>query len=255
MQLERGWRVVAYGICFTCFGVGGLLLRFIIFPLLFFVCRQEQQRVYYARYVIHCLFRFFIALVSYSRAIEFRVVNAEKLKRTGLLVLANHPTLLDVVLLISIMKNTSCIVKGTLFSHFATSGPVRAAGYISNVSHDWLQDCGKALQNGSNVVIFPEGTRSGINKALSFNRGAANVAIRLQKNVTPVVIKCEPPTLMKGEKWYHVPIKKAVITLTVEEDITIEPFIRQTHSQALAARQFNHYLEKYFSLEARDANT
>jgi 1-acyl-sn-glycerol-3-phosphate acyltransferase len=244
-----------YGLCFICFGLGGLLLRFIVFPSLFFLCRQKQQRVYYARFIIHYLFRCFIMVVAYSGAIEFRVRHAERLKRTGLLVLANHPTLLDVVLLISLMKNTSCIVKGPLFSHFATRGPVHAAGYISNASQDWLKACAQALHSGSNVVIFPEGTRSVGNKALCFNRGAANVAIRLQQTVTPVIIRCEPPTLMKGEKWYHVPKEKAVITLTVEEDINVAPFIRQAGSQALAARQFNRYLETYFSLGTRDANT
>lgn len=248
MQLNRIWRVFAYGFCFTCFGMGGLLLRFMVFPVLFFLYRKEPQRLYYARYVIHALFRCFIALVSFCGAIEFRVAHTERLKRSGLLVLANHPTLLDVVLIISMMKNTSCIVKKALFSHPATRGPIHAAGYIANDSQDWLQDCDKALQSGSNVVIFPEGTRSVAHTAVRFNRGAANIAVRLQKNVTPVIIRCEPPTLMKGEKWYHVPRKKAVITLTVEEDIAIDPFITQASSDTLAARHFNRYLEEYFSL-------
>lgn len=247
MSVNRAWRRFAYGLCFACFGAGGALIRFVIFPALLLSVRQETQRTYYSRRMISALFRFFIALVSFCGAIEFRVRHAERLRGSGLLILANHPTLLDVVLLISLIENASCIVKAELFEHFATCGPLKAAGYLCNGNENLLAQCHDVMAGGANLVIFPEGTRTPVDGQLHFGRGAANVAVRLKKDVTPVFIACEPLTLMKGEKWYHVPVKKAVITLTVQETIPVTPYISPAQPETLAARRLNRDLEKYFT--------
>ena len=47
--LGRCWRVCATGLCFAAFGVGGLLLRVLVFPLLNVLVRERGRRVACAR--------------------------------------------------------------------------------------------------------------------------------------------------------------------------------------------------------------
>ena len=62
----------------------------------------------------------------------YQIEGGERLQRDGLLVLANHPTLIDVVCLISLLPNADCVVKRAVARNPFMRGPVRAAGYISN---------------------------------------------------------------------------------------------------------------------------
>ena len=61
------------------------------------------------------------------------------------------------------------------------------------------------LEAGRTVMLFPEGTRSTPGEPLHFCRGAAQVAVRSQCEVLPVVIRCEPLALGKGQAWHEVP--------------------------------------------------
>ena len=91
----------------------------------------------------------------------YQIEGGERLQRDGLLVLANHPTLIDVVCLISLLPNADCVVKRAVARNPFMRGPVRAAGYISNDDGAGLvDDCVAAVHAGGTLVIFPEGTRS-----------------------------------------------------------------------------------------------
>jgi len=73
------------------------------------------------------------------------------------MIVANHPSLIDVVFLIGLMRQTNCVVKQSLFQNPFTRGPVRDAGYISNDgSADMLDAAADALREGQTLIIFPE---------------------------------------------------------------------------------------------------
>lgn len=231
-KINYTWRVFATGLGFSIFGLGGLIFLVTVFPFV----RNTKT----ARKLIRLAFKFFIELISYMGIISYELHNGEKLNRNGLLILANHPSLIDTVLLMAFVKDADCIVKSSLQQNMFTRGPVRAAGYICNNNEvDLIDDCLKSLQTGSNLTIFPEGTRTTLNAPLSFKRGAANIALRAHKNITPVVIRCIPKVyLSKGEKWWKVPPTKARFTIDVKDDIDIQAFT--------SARQLTLYLQDYF---------
>jgi 1-acyl-sn-glycerol-3-phosphate acyltransferase len=83
-------------------------------------------------------------------------------------------------------------------------------------------------------------------------RGAANIAVRGVLDVTLVRIRCTPPTLRKGEKWYRVPSRRFHVLIEVGEDLSIAPF-REGNSEAMAARRLNEYLTAYFEGERQRA--
>src|SRR5450830_631977 len=130
-RLSLYWRVLATGLSFVVFGVGGLLLRIVVFPLLNLMVRQPERRIAAARRVIRLAFRAYVDLMRALGVLRYEIHGLEKLERGGLLILANHPTLIDTVFLMAFVKNADCSVKGALWNNAFTRGPVRAAGYIN----------------------------------------------------------------------------------------------------------------------------
>jgi 1-acyl-sn-glycerol-3-phosphate acyltransferase len=249
-RLERAWRVLATGAGFLLFGAGSLLLGLVVFPLLRLMVRPRELRVRWARAILHYLFRFFVGMMRLTRVLSVEVRGAERLQGRGRLILANHPTLIDVVLLMSLIEQGDCIVKAALGRNPITRGPVRAAGFVFNDGGEaLLEDCMRSLRTGSNLIIFPEGTRSTRGEPLRLQRGAARVAVHGALDITPVRIHCEPATLAKGEKWWQVPARRAHIRIEVDEPIAVSPFIAGSANLALAARHLNRHLTDHFARE------
>ncbi len=251
-RLGRYWRVLATGICFAAFGIGGLLLRVLVFPLLNLLVRQPARRVSWSREVIRMAFRFFVALMRGLGVLRYEIVGLDKLDRGGLLILANHPSLIDTIFLMAFVKRADCIVKSHLWNNPFTSGPVRAAGYISNDgAAELIDDCIASLRAGNNLIVFPEGTRTPAGGAISLKRGAANIAIRGARAVTPVLIDCQPPTLGKGDKWWRVPARHVRFRIEVREDIDVAGFTSGGATEVMAVRHLTDHLQRFFTEENR----
>lgn len=246
----RAWRVCATGISFFAFGVGGLVLRVLVFPLLGVFVRKPARRIALSREIIRFTFRAFVGLMRGLGVLRYEFIGLEKLNRGGQLILANHPTLIDTVFLMAFVKKADCIVKSGLWNNPFTRGPVRAAGYVSSDDAAELVDaCVASLRAGNNLIIFPEGTRTPACGTVSLKRGAANIAVRGSRAVTPVRIVCEPPTLGKGEKWWHVPESHARFRIEVLEDIEIGQFITAGKAEVMAVRHLTDHLQQLFTEE------
>jgi len=249
-RLDQAWRVVATGFSFLAFGVGGLLFGTLLVPFLLLAVRDARRRQQLARRLVQRLFALHVALMRMLGVMTCDVQGAHRLQRDGLLVLANHPTLIDVVLLVALLPNADCVIKGAVARNPFMRGTVRAAGYLVNDGGPALVEASiAALREGGSLVIFPEGTRSVPGQPLRLQRGAANIAVRGRVDITPVRIRCVPPTLGKGEKWYRVPPRRFHVTLEVGEDIPIGTFLDEVGMagrDALAARRVTDHLSRYF---------
>jgi 1-acyl-sn-glycerol-3-phosphate acyltransferase len=248
----RYWRVFATGLSFALFGLGGLLLRVLVFPALSLLVWKRTARVRAARTVVRLTFRLFIGIMRALGVLRYEIDGLDKLEREGLLILANHPTLIDTVFLMAFVRNADCIVKSGLWNNAFTRGPVRAAGYIKNDEGPQLVDaCIGSLRGGSNLIVFPEGTRSAPGGQLALKRGAANIAVRGARAVTPVLIRCQPPTLGKGDKWWRVPPRLARFRIEVKDDIDVSRFGGDGVSDVMAARRLTDYMQDYFMREGQ----
>ena len=244
------WRLVATALSFTLFGVMGLLIPWVASPWIRWRYAHPQQRQQQARRLIHRSFRWFIHAIRFLGVITWEVRHAERLERPGLLVLANHPCLLDVAFLMAFIPNPDCIVKDRLFTNPFMRSYLRLTGFLANSEAVGLvEDARKSIAGGSSLVIFPEGTRTTPGEALRFQRGAANVALRTETSITPVTILCQPLTLTKKHRWYHIPARKPHISLVVGEDI---PLTGYRQPLAVAARELTRDLQNYFTEELRN---
>jgi 1-acyl-sn-glycerol-3-phosphate acyltransferase len=246
-MLDRYWRIFVTGLSFAVFGAGGIILGVLVFPLMNLLIRNRQRRINAARTMIRGAFRVYIDMMRVIGVLRYEVRGLEKLERRGMLILANHPTLLDTVFLMAFVKNADCIVKGALWNNPFTRGPVRGAGYINNEGGaELIGDCIASLERGNNLIIFPEGTRTPKDGVISMKRGAANIAVRGVRDITPVLLQCDPPTLHKGEKWWRVPSRRFLIQIDVQDDLSVARF-REGASDVMAARHLTDFLENYFA--------
>lgn len=249
MRLNYYWRVVATGGCFALFGLGGIALWTFVFPMIRALPgRAKAERI---RWVIHCAFRVFLWFMQTVGIMRLKVEGAERLREAnGMLVVANHPTLIDVVALISLMPDASCVVKQKLWKNPCLGGVVRAAGYISNSDSDRLMSvCAQDLRRGWPMIIFPEGTRSRAGQPLEFLRGAAYIALRSRRPVLPVLIDCSPSTLTKREKWYQIPRRPFCLRIKVLEPRSVESLADVGQAQTIVARRLTEALETLFTRE------
>lgn len=255
-RLNRWWRVVATALCFTVFGLGGLVTRFVVYPLLLLAVRRPARRQRLVQALIHHCFRCFVALMRGLGVLSYEVQGLERLQRRGLLILANHPSLIDVVFLISFVRHADCIVKAALAHNTFMRGPIQAAGFITNGGGaQLLQDCLRSLAAGNNLIIFPEGTRTPLQGEVKLQRGAAHVAVKGRVDITPVHIHSSLPMLSKGVPWWQVPQRKPHFTIQVREDIPVERFCTDAASEALAARHITDHLSHQLFLEPVHAAT
>ncbi|MBV6321009.1 lysophospholipid acyltransferase family protein [Duganella violaceipulchra] len=247
-MLSRYWRVFATGLSFLVFGISGLLLRVLVFPALNLVVRQPDKRVSAARTLIRWALRGYVDLMRGLGVLRYEIRGVEKLDRGGLLILANHPTLIDTVFLMAFVKNADCIVKGALWNNPFMRGPLRAAAFISNEGGpELVGDCIASLRRGNNLIVFPEGTRTPGSGVISMKRGAANIAVRGARDITPVLIRCEPATLAKGDKWWRVPPRRVLISIDVQDDLEVAAFTEDGASDVMAARHLTEFLQNYFT--------
>ncbi len=128
MNIHRWYRGLGTALSFTAFGVGGLFIGLVVAPLLSLCVRDTERRHYLARRLIQCCFLAFIKMMQGLGVLDYRLGNKERLMRPGLLVIANHPSLIDVVFLLAHTPHANCIVKGRLARNLFTRGPIHAAG-------------------------------------------------------------------------------------------------------------------------------
>ena len=248
-RLNYYWRLVATGSCFAGFGIGAMALSILVFPVLRLTSRKT--RAMRVRWVIHKSFVLFIWTMETFGIMRLEVIGAEKLRSCrNTLVLASHPTLIDVVALISLMEAANCVVKRDLWNNPFLGGVVRAADYISNADpENLINDCVDTLTTGNPLIIFPEGTRTKPGQQLHFQRGAAYIALKSGTPILPVIIHCTPSTLTKGQKWYQIPHHRVNLRLEVLAPLSASQWVAADAPQALAARKLTQSLQAYFIRE------
>ena len=245
----RACRLVATVLCFAAFGASALVLSLLALPAARLLPGGAERRRSRARLMIgHSMGRF-ARLMCTLGVLTYEFEGVERLGRPGQLIVANHPTLIDGVFLLSCTPAATCIVKSALSRNPLTGGPVAAAGYLSNSPTDiMIEGAADVLRAGGSVIMFPEGTRTVPGGTPQFYRGAAAIALRAAAVVTPVYIRCDPPTLAKGDPWYRVPARRPHFSLRVGADVDPEPF-RGSAPPPIAARAFNEHLLRVFTTE------
>lgn len=162
----------------------------------------------------------------------------------GLVIAANHPTMLDAVLLISRLPRVVCITKAALWDSLFLGGGIRLAGYVRNdAPRDLIRDAVGAIRQGSQLMIFPEGSRTTHPPFDPMHRGFAVMARNAGAPVQTVLIEAENPYLSKTWPLLRPPVLPLVFRVRLGQRFEVGP-----DAQAFVVR-----LEQYFRAELTGA--
>src|SRR5260370_15527594 len=209
--MARGWRVLRTGVAFFTFGVGAIVVAGVVWSLRLLPGWTSARREVAVQRVVRAAFRLFAWWRPGLGLLRVSWTGADRLRgRAPRLIVANHPTLIDVVLLLAQLPQADCIVKTAARRNPFMRSIVTTAGYLANEHGDALVDaCAERIARGRSVVLFPEGTRSPRGGPRRFQRGAAHIALNSGCPIVPLAIPCRPPTLLKGQPWHDVPDRRA----------------------------------------------
>lgn len=230
--MNRLFRSFLSGFCFSVFGIGGIFVGATLVPLLLIFCSKSVQKRVLSN-TVHYLWRAFVWMMCALRLINIKIKNEKTLRKLrGNIVIANHPSLIDVVILVSKIPRSICVVKGSLFKNMFVKSLIRRV-YLSNSMspEDFLDAASKDLADGYNIIIFPEGTRTQKQKPIHLHRGFAYLQMRSGHDIQPVLIENRPHILGKNTAWYDVGDKTSVYTLKPLSKIVFNKKVKRTARQ------------------------
>jgi 1-acyl-sn-glycerol-3-phosphate acyltransferase len=248
-RLEFAWRIVGTGLAFAGFFGGGFALAIVGFRAIDLFTQNPVRRRERHHALIRWAFGIFISLVTRLGIIAVKLDDPAALKSSkGTIVVANHPSLLDVVLLTATIPRVQCIVKRALWASPFLGPVMRGNGYIpADLDPEaLLVACRDALSDGRCLIVFPEGTRTQPGQPVSFQRGFAHIATLLDADIQLVLITCTPPAFTKGEKWWAVPPRRPVFQVSSAGWVRAESW-RGSPYRSIAARRIVRHIERLYN--------
>lgn len=245
------YRFIGTSLFWFFFGVIGLLYGFLVLPLVYLLVRQGERRQVIARNMIRGAFVFFVWTARTARLITCDIRGMEHWDpNQSQLLLANHLTLIDVVILLSLFPQVDCVVKAAVTRNPVLRVSAGTANYISNQAPDELLDfCVDRLEAGSSLLLFPQGTRAIRGEPLRFKLGAAEIALRARATIIPIAIDCEPQVLAKNVPWYRIPPSQPQFRITLLPPVEVESLVPDGTDPRRARHELNAALESLIGTE------
>jgi 1-acyl-sn-glycerol-3-phosphate acyltransferase len=251
-RLEYAWRVAGTGFSFAVFGVMSLVAGATLFPLLCLTTSDPEVARRRAQRLTHRWFGIFCRMMGGLGLLTYEIKGLERLRAPGQLIVANHPSLLDVVFLISYLPEVDCIIKRAIFDNPFMKWPAIWSGYIAQSTPEQLiKDCAAALAKNHSVLVFPEGTRTVPGQPIHMTHGAARMALESNCTILPVTIHVTPAHLFKHEPWWRAPARRSHYVFTVGEPYPAGQFLQEAGGvPSVAARRLTKHWERHFAAGA-----
>ncbi|MDR2133504.1 MAG: 1-acyl-sn-glycerol-3-phosphate acyltransferase [Treponema sp.] len=184
------YRILMKWFSFFIFGLGTLTLALLVFPVMLVFLHPKENFQKLARRLISVSFRGFIIMMGVLGVVELDVEDRGAFRGlSSKIVVANHPSLLDVVMMVSLIPNADVIVRGNLVENIIVRGVVRRLYILSSLDFDRIvEDCRTSLDRGNCMVIFPEGTRTPRSGEVRLKKGAARLSLLSGRDIIPVHI-------------------------------------------------------------------
>lgn len=223
--------------CLLLLGVMLLSGSALCFLLAWVLPREMGLR--WGRSVISWIFRSFLAVASGLGLMRLDLADLDALNdEQGLLIAPNHPSMLDVVLVVSRIRQTCCIMKSDLLDNIFLGAGARLAGYIRNDSVKGMVRLAAAeLQAGGKLLMFPEGTRTVRGAINPLKGGVALIAQSVQAPIQTVILETNSSYLSKAWPLFKVPTFPLVYRARLGHRFDASQEARQTLST------LQHYYE------------
>jgi 1-acyl-sn-glycerol-3-phosphate acyltransferase len=223
VRISRG---IAVALAILFFWTGGFVLAWLVVPYLMLSERDPFRRRRKLQRVVAWTWAWFLRGCEAIRIYRVRYVGVPPADGPCVIV-ANHPSLLDVTAIIARMPHACCVVKSSLVDSPLVGRLLRACGHVAAGDGSLMAGVGvldavrERLQEGFPVLVFPEGTRSPLGGMHRFRRGAFEIAQRAGVPVVPLFLRCDPPALGKGTPVWRHPRRCPTLTVQVEPTVDL----------------------------------
>ena len=258
-RLMRGWLHTMYE--YVAVFVGLSFLGFICslgLPIaLVLIWFPFKRRVTVTRQLIALGFTIYLWFLRLFCSVRIDCLALDSLRQqSGLIIVANHPSLLDAVILLSKLPNAACVMKASLRKNPLFGAMARLSGYISNEdSMKLVKESCAELKNGNHLVLFPEGTRSDTLKVNPFGQVAALIASRSGATIQTVFIHFSTSYLGKSGPLFQKPTLPLTIKITIGSTFTpisgvpalterLESYYRENMNDSPADESVTEYPKK-----------
>lgn len=239
-------KILRAGFLFFFFALICISGDMLLVPVVFLGLNKFKFMQNLCRDLVRVSWGFFIKVTKICGYLDYKF-ELTKLNGGSNLVIANHPSLLDVVFLVSKFKRINCIVKGELGKNIFLFAAIRACNYIPNTNNEeFLQKSVDVLKSGENLLIFPEGTRT--KEEIIFHKAAAYMGIKGASNVLCVGINMAPRSLRKNEPWYKTPDEKIRYVFKELKKFEVSEFLKDRPSP-VRARALHEEISKIYKEE------
>ena len=218
--------------------IGLLSLGWNLFAMLLYPFIGEQRGRVFGRAGIAHGYRLFwrIGEAWGLLQIDAQCLDALRNER-GLILVANHPSLMDALLIVARLPRSACIMKAELMNNVFLGAGARLARYIRNDSaRSLVRLAAQDLRKGGQLVIFPEGTRTVVAPLDRFRPGFTLIAKVAQVPIQSVFIDTDSPYLGKGWPLWRLPPLPVRFSLRLGQR-----FAPEADSAALLVRIENHF--------------
>lgn len=219
MSWRTRFRCARVVLNYVIFTVGG---SFISLCIMLMRPLPEKVRLSYACRLLHHGWRLLCFCMHQTRNINVQIQNKERLKDLrSCVIVANHPSLIDIVILTASIPNCMMLAKAQLLRWPFLRPILRTVCLCSDIDPQiMMAQADKALHEGYNLIIFPEGTRTTIGKEGAWKRGAFQIAAHCQVPVLPIRLDLNQPFLCKETPWWYAGRTCTRYDITVHEVVT-----------------------------------
>lgn len=161
LHARRAWHeTLRLYLGFMVLGVICIVVSLMALPIRASLPRRLSKRI--GRKLISVVFRAYLRVLVLMGACRFDLTELDALQGAPAMIIApNHPSLLDAVMIFSRLPDVACIMKADLVNSFFFGAGARLAGYIRNMPlRTMVQSAVADLNQGSHLLLFPEGTRT-----------------------------------------------------------------------------------------------
>lgn len=204
-MLRRLWQCTLFYLLLAHLGAMSLtwnLVCMLLYPLL-----PRAQGTVVGRAAISSVYRGFWACAQWLGLMRIDYKALDVLARDhGLIIAANHPCMLDALLIVARVPRGICIMRASLMRNPFLGAGARMARYIRNdPPRSMIRGAVDNLRAGGQLVLFPEGTRTVRPPINPFRPGITLMAQMAQVPIQTVFIETDTPYLRKDWPIWRAP--------------------------------------------------